>query len=121
MTRTALTAALWLVASAAWGAGEDPAVIARIVGEKFAEACGAGDVNSVLALYQDDARVVYPGAGQSATDKAALRHMVVQTCAKGAPKLELVGYSAVWVGDSKSVIAALGDWKATSTGPDGKP
>jgi ketosteroid isomerase-like protein len=120
--RRAFVAALFCVAaSVALAAGEDPAAIARSVGEKFEAACSARDVNSVLALYQDDARVVYPGAGQSATDKTALRHIVAQTCAKGGPKLALVGYQAVWADEGKTVIAALGDWNATAPGPDGKP
>jgi ketosteroid isomerase-like protein len=119
--KRAILAALFCVAASAAAAADDPSAIARTVGEKFASACDAGDVNTVLALYRDDARVVYPGAGQSAANKAELRHIVAQTCAKGGPKFELVGYRAIWVDATHTVIAALGDWNATGPGPDGKP
>jgi ketosteroid isomerase-like protein len=66
--------ALCLLALAAGArAADDPDKIAEAVGEKFGAACGAGKVDEVLALYRDDARVVYPGAGQTASTPAELR------------------------------------------------
>lgn len=117
----ALAAVLCLTASTAGAAGDDPNAIARAVGEKFAAACGAADVDAVLALYRDDARVVYPGAGLTATSPTELRKIVSATCAKGGPKFTLVGYHAVWADAAHTVVAALGDWSAESAGPDGTP
>ncbi|MFI5315917.1 MAG: YybH family protein [Myxococcota bacterium] len=119
--KRALLATLFCVAATAAWAGDDPTAIARSVGEKFGAACGAGNVDAVLALYRKDARVVYPGEGESATDPAALRRMVADTCKPGGAKLELVGYKAVWIDKAHTAIASLGDWRLNATGPDGKP
>jgi len=116
----ALGLGLCLLASAA-RAGGDPTAIVREVGERFGKACGAHDVKAVLALYRADARVVYPLAGESAADPKALEKLVSETCGQDGPKLELVGYKAVWVDASHTVIASLGDWNMTAPGPDGKP
>ncbi len=120
MTR-ALCAVLLCLASVARAADDDPNAIARTVGEKFAVACGAADVEAVLALYRDDARVVYPGAGLTASNPAELRKIVTATCVAGGPKFTLVGYRAVWADSAHTVVAALADWTATAPGPDGKP
>lgn len=120
MTRALALAALLLLASPA-RAAEDPGAIAKTVGEKFAAACGAGDVKAVLALYRADARVVYPGAGETATNRQELEKVVTSTCKKDGPKFELVGYEAVWLDASHKAIASLGDWSMTAPGPDGKP
>jgi len=120
VTRALAAAALCLLASAA-RAADDPVAIARAVGDKFAAACGAGDVKAVLALYRADARVVYPGAGEMASTPQELEKMVASTCKKDGPKLELVSYKAVWVDASHTAIASLGDWSMTAPGADGKP
>lgn len=119
--KAALFATLLCVSAASARAGDDPTAIARAVGEKFDKACGAGDVEAVLALYRDDARVVYPGAGQSATNPTELRKLVTETCVKDGPKLTLVGYRAIWVDAAHTVVAALGDWSMSGTAPDGTP
>jgi ketosteroid isomerase-like protein len=118
----ALALTLLCVVASSARAADDPAAIAKIVGDKFAAACAAGNVAAVLALYRDDARVVYPGAGQSAAGKAELRGMVEATCRKGGgPELKLNGYRAVFVDAKHTTIASLGDWSMAGTGPDGKP
>jgi ketosteroid isomerase-like protein len=120
VTRAFLAALLCLAAPLA-RAADDPVAVARSVGLKFQRACGAGDVDAVLALYRDDARVVYPGAGQTAASKAELRPLVAATCVATGPKLTLVGYRAVWVDAAHTVVAALGEWSMAATGPDGTP
>ena len=119
--KRALLATLFCVAASAARAADDPAAIARSVGEKFEAACDAGNVDAVLALYQKDARVVYPGEGQSATTAAELRRMVSDTCKPGGAKFKLLGYRAVWIDAVHTVVGALGDWEATGEGPDGNP
>jgi len=117
----ALALTLLCVAAASGArAADDPAAIAKTLGDKFAAACGSGNVEAVLTLYRDDARVVYPGAGQSAAGKAELRPMVEATCRKGGPELKLVGYRAVFIDAKHTAIASLGDWSMAGTGPDGK-
>ena len=119
MRRAALALGLCCAASLA-AAADDPTAIAKSVGQKFAAACSAGNVDAVLALYRDDARVVYPGAGETATNRAELRALVRNTCVAGAPPLVLLGYRAVWADPAHSVVAALGDWSVSGPGPDGK-
>jgi ketosteroid isomerase-like protein len=119
MTR-ALLAAIFCLAAVSAQAADDPTEIAKTVGEKFAAACGAADVTAVLALYRNDARVVYPGAGQSASTREELTKMVTATCSKNGPRLTLVGYKAVWADNAHTVIASLGDWSLVMVGSDGK-
>jgi ketosteroid isomerase-like protein len=116
----ALALTLLCVAGSARATSDDPSALARSVGEKFAAECGAGHVDAVLALYREDARVAYPGAGETATNRAELRALVKTTCVAGQPPLRLLGYRAVWVDPAHTVIASLGDWSVSGTGPDGK-
>ena len=51
----------------------------------FARACEAGDVPAVVALFADDAVVVWPGAGAEAKGKAAIERLVVARCSRRAP------------------------------------
>jgi ketosteroid isomerase-like protein len=120
MRRALLAGLLCVCASAASAAGDDPTAIAKSVGEKFAKACGSADVKTVLSLYRDDARVVYPGAGETATDRETLTKMVTATCTADGPKFELVGYKAVWADAAHTVVAAYGDWQVVMKGADGK-
>jgi uncharacterized protein (TIGR02246 family) len=71
----ALVAAALLVAASGL-AHADPAADARTLGEAFARAVASGDVDAVLDLYADDARAIYPGQGQEARGKAALKAML---------------------------------------------
>src|SRR5512139_442680 len=54
----------------------DPAADAHALGEAFGKAVASGDVNAVLDLYADDCRVIYPGKGEEAKGKEALRAML---------------------------------------------
>jgi len=116
----ALLAFLGTLLAVSAQAADDPSAIAQSVGEKFVAACGAGDVKAVVAMYRKDARVVYPGAGESATNPQELERIVTTTCAKDGPKVELVGYKAVWIDAAHTVIGALGDWRIVAKGADGK-
>jgi ketosteroid isomerase-like protein len=69
-------ATIALLCTVARVACADPAADAHALGEAFARAVAAGDVEGVLALYADDARAIYPGQGQGARGKAALRTML---------------------------------------------
>lgn len=118
MRRAALAICLLALAAGA-RAADDPDKIAEAIGAKFTAACGAGNLDAVLALYQKDARVVYPGENQSAGNPTELRRVVTETCVKGGPKFELASHHAIWLDKAHTVVASLNEWKVT--GPDGKP
>jgi uncharacterized protein (TIGR02246 family) len=112
--------AVALVVALAAPAFADPTADARAHDEAFAKACDAGDVKGVLALYADDAVVVWPGAGQEATGKAAIEKLIPELCnPKNNTKAVLKSLEAMPLGDSH--IAIIGHWEVTGTGPDGKP
>jgi ketosteroid isomerase-like protein len=117
--KRALLALCFLGLAVSARAGDDPDKIAEAVGAKFTAACDAGNVDAVLALYQKDARVVYPGENQSAGDPKELRRVVTETCVKGGPKFELASHHAIWLDKAHTVVASLNEWKVT--GRDGKP
>jgi uncharacterized protein (TIGR02246 family) len=68
--------AVALVCALGRTAGADPATDAKALGDKFGAAVAAGDVGAVLALYTDDAWVIYPGQGDEAHGKAAIETML---------------------------------------------
>lgn len=98
----------------------DPSAEARKQSEAFGKACSAGDLKAVLALYTDDAYVIWPGAGQEAKGKAAIEKLVPGLC---NPKLGTKAVLADVVGLQldPTHIATVGHWTVTQNGPDGKP
>ena len=109
-----------LVLALATPAFADPTAEARKHSEAFGKACTAGDVKAVMALYTDDAFVIWPGVGEEARGKAAIEKLVVNLC---NPKLasKTVLKDAVGVQLDLSHIAVIGHWESTQNGPDGKP
>ena len=92
---------------------------ARAHDEAFAKACAAGDVKTVVALYADDAFVIWPGAGEEAHDKAGIEKLANGLCdPKTNPKVVLKSDTGVQLDDSH--IAIIGHWELTQTGADGK-
>jgi len=69
-----------LVIALAAPAFADATADARAHDEAFAKACEAGDVKRVLALYADNAVVVWPGAGEEAKGKAAIEKLIPDHC-----------------------------------------
>jgi len=98
----------------------DPAATARAHDEAFGKACNAGDVKGVVALYTDDAVVIWPGAGEEAKGKAQIEKLAAGLCdPKTQLKAVLKSSEAVAYGDSH--IGITGHWELTQNGPDGKP
>jgi uncharacterized protein (TIGR02246 family) len=98
----------------------DATAIAKQHDEAFGKACSAGDVKAVVALYTDDAYVIWPGAGEEGKGKAAIEKLATGLC---DPKL---GTKAVLKDDvglqlDPTHIAIVGHWEVTQKGPDGKP
>src|SRR5215468_6273747 len=109
-----------LVMALASPAFADATTEARKHDEAFAKACGAGDVKAVVALYADDAFVIWPGVGEEAKGKAAIQKLATGLC---DPKLNTkpVLKSDVGVQLDPTHIAIIGHWELTQDGPDGKP
>jgi len=98
----------------------DATADARAHDEAFAKACDAGDVKAVMALYADDAVVIWPEAGQEAKGKAAIEKLVPAICnPKAGAKAVMKSLEAMPLGEN--YIAIFGHWEVTQPGPDGKP
>lgn len=109
-----------LVATLAPGAHAGPAEDAQALGEKFKAAVGTGSVDAVLALYADDARVIYPGRGSEARGKAAIRALLE----KELPAMRtqpMVQKSGDPIALDETHILNVGIWSATVPGPGGHP
>ena len=87
--------------------------------DAFARACEGGNVDAVLALYTDDAIVVWPGAGQEAKGKAAIEKLATGFC-KGSKDLKLTLKSLDFIPLDETHAATVGHWEGTSTGSGGK-
>jgi uncharacterized protein (TIGR02246 family) len=74
--RSTTLMAVALACALGGSARADPAADARALGEKFGAAVAAGDVAAVLALYTDDAWVIYPGQGDEAHGKSQIEAML---------------------------------------------
>lgn len=111
--------AVVLVMALAAPAFADATADAKKHDEAFAKACGAGDVKGVVALYAEDAFVIWPGVGEEAKGKAAIEKLATGLCEPklGTPVLK----SDIGVQLDPSHIAIIGHWEQTQNGPDGKP
>jgi uncharacterized protein (TIGR02246 family) len=108
-----------LVVALAAPAFADATAHARAHDEAFAKTCEAGDVKGVLALFADDAVVVWPGAGEEAKGKAAIEKLIPDLCnPKKNTKAVIKSLEAMPLGHSH--IAIIGNWEVTETGADGK-
>lgn len=107
-----------LVVAFAAPASADATADAKAHSEAFARACEAGDVPGVLALYTDDATVVWPGAGEEAKGKAGLEKLVTNFCVKAKPKLVMKSIEGIPLDDAH--IATVGHWEGVMTTPNGK-
>jgi uncharacterized protein (TIGR02246 family) len=98
----------------------DPVADSKTVTDAFSKAFAACDVPSVLALYEDNAVIIWPGQGEFATGKDALEKIIKANCSgPSKPSLKEVSSDARAVG--KDYIIHIGQLDDTMTGPDGKP
>jgi uncharacterized protein (TIGR02246 family) len=117
---TVLFAALVISAIFTAAAHADPAADAKTVGDAFSKAIAACDVPAVLALYEDNAVIIWPGQGEFGTGKPAIEKIVKATCSgPSKPSLTEVSSEARAVG--KDYIIHIGQLDDTMPGPDGKP
>ena len=97
----------------------DPIDDAKVHSEAFQKAFNSGDADAVVSLYDEQARLVWPGEGDEASGKAEIRKVVVATF-KALP-------GATQVMKSQSVIplgcgysAVIGHWEISFKDASGK-
>ena len=101
-------------------AGDVPSALAHELSQKFVTACEAGKVSEALALYVDDAVVVFPSEGARANGKAEVAKLLGETCGADTARSKWLGGSGAWFGEGQSAILATGAWETSGEGPDGK-
>jgi uncharacterized protein (TIGR02246 family) len=97
----------------------DPASDGRTHAEAFARVFNAGDVQGVMALYADDAVVVWPGQGETAKGRAEIEKLVANAF-KGmrGQQLSIRSIDAIPIDDTHMVT--VGRWDSSFTDPAGK-
>lgn len=116
MKRSLLLFVLSIVAMPAFS---DTATLARAHSEAFARAMNARDIDSALALYAEDARVIWPGLGDEAHGKVAIRALLESTL-KSFPsdsRLTLKSQEARTLGNG--YISTVSHWEQSYTRDDG--
>ena len=98
----------------------DPSADGKAVGDAFAKAMAGGDVPAVLALYRDDATVVWPGRGEEAKGKAAIEKLVRSTLASAPKDFQLVQKSNEAHALGADYIVNIGRWEQSFTNPRGR-
>ena len=117
--RISASIALALILFASAAAADQANDIGAAHSQAFAKACGSGDIPGVLALYEDDATVIWPGQGQVAHGKAEIEKLATGLCKAGQPGPTLRSQNSKQV--APDYIVNVGMWELTASGPDGKP
>ncbi|MGH7778899.1 MAG: YybH family protein [Candidatus Binataceae bacterium] len=109
-----------IVSLCAVAAHADPASEAEPVFDAFAKSYAACDVPAMLALYEDNAVLVWPRQDEMAIGKAAIEKVFKENCnASSKQSVSVVSSEARSAG--KDLIIHFGQLDGTTTGPDGKP
>lgn len=86
--------------------------------DAFAHACESGNVNAVIALYTDDAILIWPRAGDEAKGKTEITARVTRLCKETRDvKLSIESLQVIPIDDAHAV--AVGRWQNSFTGPAG--
>jgi len=86
--------------------------------EAFSKGMAACDVPAVLALYEDDAIIIWPGENDEAKGKSEIEKVVTNTCKNSKLDFKMGAFEARPLG--KDYIVNVGYWEAQTPGPDGK-
>jgi uncharacterized protein (TIGR02246 family) len=97
----------------------DPAADAKAHSDAFARAMAARDVAAVVALYADDARVIWPGQGEEAKGKAEIAKLVTRSL-EASPDSTPVLKSQEVIPLGGGYTAVLGLWEQVVKGPKGE-
>ena len=98
----------------------DAAADAKAVTSEFSAAFAKCDVPAILAMYEDDATLIWPGQGEFATGKVEIEKVVKANCGGGGPKHVLTEVSSFARAIGKDYIMHYGQLDDAATGPDGK-
>lgn len=109
-----------LVLALAGPALADPTADGKAVGDAFGKAMAAGDVPGVLALYRDDATVVWPGHGEEAKGKPAIEKLVRAALASIPKDFHMEQKSNEARALGADYIVNVGRWEQTFTTPRGR-
>jgi hypothetical protein len=85
LTRIFASIALLLILFTSPAAADDPNDVGTAHSQAFAKACAAGDIPGVLALYEDQATVIWPGLGEVAHGKVEIEKLAATLCKSGQP------------------------------------
>jgi len=99
-------------------ASADAAADGRAVSDAFAKAVAAGDVPAIVALYRDDASVIWPGQGEEAKGKPAIEALAKKLVAEKSGTIVLKSQDSIPLGDG--YIVNVGRWENTLKTPAGK-
>jgi uncharacterized protein (TIGR02246 family) len=116
--KTLLFAAILSLAAVPAFAG--PTEDATAHSKAFEKAANARDAKAMLALYEPDAHVVWPGQGEEANGTAEIEKLIAKFL-KDLPKdakISLKSQKAVPLGNGQ--VATVGHWQETFTDADGK-
>jgi uncharacterized protein (TIGR02246 family) len=99
-------------------AAADPTADGRAVSDAFAKAVAAGDVPAIVALYRDDASIIWPGQGEEAKGKPAIEALAKKLVAEKSGTIVLKSQDSIPLGDG--YIVNVGRWENTLKTPAGK-
>jgi ketosteroid isomerase-like protein len=108
-----------IVSLVATPAFADATADAKAQSDAFARAVNAGDVKATLALYANNARVIWPGQGDEAKGKAEIEKLIVNTM-KAFPGAKMTLKSQETIPLGSGYIATIGKWKMSFKGSNGK-
>ncbi len=97
-----------------------PEEIVKAQSDAFGKAFNACDIPAAIALYEDNATMIWPGEDEVATGKTGIKKIIKTECA-GAAKGSLKQVSLESQAIGKNYIINIGMWDSTIPGPDGKP
>ncbi len=93
---------------------------AKALNDTFTKAFEACDGPAVMSLYEDDAVLIWPGQGEFAIGKPAIKKVIKGYCASSSkPSIKVISSDARQVGLEH--IIHFGQLDTTIAGPDGKP
>ena len=99
---------------------DDAATNAKALNDTFNQAFEACNIPAVLALYEDNAVMIWPGQGEFAIGKPGIEKIVRGYCsAPSKPSIKVISSDARRAG--LDYIIHFGQLDTTITGPDGKP
>lgn len=93
---------------------------ARAHSAAFARAMNARDAKAMLALYSDDAHVIWPGQGEEAVGRSRIKKLIKNTLKTFPPEGRVVLKSQDVINLGNGYMATVGHWEESFRGQDGK-